>query len=212
MVKDSFIMRTKYQQQIGMLSTTQKAERIDAVFYWQSTWQIMENLDPLVAMLISLQIQEWIKDNENYEKVCEKNRENGLKWGRPKKNRTVISETQRNPTKPKKADNDYDSEYDNDNKKENILKEKKEKHLEFVKLTPSEFEKLKQNYWIKATNEFIARLNNYIWSKWDHYKSHYYTIINRMKKDWVIASQPTKTTLPQQTEPQWLLDTIKLRR
>lgn len=95
--------------------------------------------------------------------------------------------------------------------KENILKEKKDKYLDFVKLTPSEFSKLKQNYWIKATNEFIARLNNYIGSKWDHYKSHYYTILSRMKKDWVIAIQP-QPTLPQETEPQWLLDTIKLRR
>lgn len=113
MEKDSFIMRKKYQVQLQKLSTTQKAQRVDAVFERQTTWQVMENLDPLVDMLLSLMIQEWWKDNQYYEQVCEKNRINGLKWGRPKKNRTVIWKTDWNPKEPKKADSDNDSDSDN---------------------------------------------------------------------------------------------------
>lgn len=114
MERDSFIMRKKYNTQLQMLSTTQKAQRVDAVFERQATWKIMENLDPLVAMLLSLMIQEWWKDNEKYEEVCERNKKNGLKWGRPKKNRPVIWKTDWNPKQPKKADSDNDSEYDSD--------------------------------------------------------------------------------------------------
>jgi hypothetical protein len=58
------------------------------------------------------------RDAANYEKTCEKNRENGSKGGRPKKP-TESQETQSVILKPKKADsdNDSDSDSDNDNKK-----------------------------------------------------------------------------------------------
>ena len=54
------------------------------------------------------------RDAENYEKTCEKNRENGSKGGRPKKP-TETQKTQVVNLKPKKADSDNDS--DSDNKK-----------------------------------------------------------------------------------------------
>jgi DNA invertase Pin-like site-specific DNA recombinase len=54
----------------------------------------LENTDPVVDMLISIMEEEREQDNEHYEEVCKKNRENGSKGGRPKKNRTVIPETE----------------------------------------------------------------------------------------------------------------------
>jgi hypothetical protein len=54
------------------------------------------------------------RDAANYEKTCEKNRENGSKGGRPKKP-TESQETQSVILKPKKADSDNDN--DSDNKK-----------------------------------------------------------------------------------------------
>lgn len=128
-------MRKKYQKQIQMLSTTQKEERINMVFQYQNSWEInFSELDPMVAMLLSMQIEERVKDDEKYLEVCERNKENWMKWGRPKKefwtnqkpkkpNRLL--QNPKNPSKPKKADNDiwymiYDSEYDNDNDNKNL--------------------------------------------------------------------------------------------
>lgn len=101
--KESFIVRKKYRKQIQKLSVEQKAKLTDGIFCYQSVWSY-ECDDMTVSILLDIMIEERENDNEKYEAVCEKNRENGLKWGRPKKNRTVISETQQNPTKPKKAD------------------------------------------------------------------------------------------------------------
>ena len=56
------------------------------------------------------------RDAANYEKTCEKNRENGSKGGRPKKP-TESQETQSVILKPKKADSDNDSDSDSDNNK-----------------------------------------------------------------------------------------------
>ena len=70
---------------------------------------------------------------EKYNSICERNKINGQKGGRPRnpENPVGFLETQENPEKPKKPDNDNDNDNDidididtdNDNKKENILKE-----------------------------------------------------------------------------------------
>jgi hypothetical protein len=58
------------------------------------------------------------RDAANYEKTCEKNRENGSKGGRPKKP-TETEKTQAVNLKPKKADSDSDN--DNNNNKRFII-------------------------------------------------------------------------------------------
>jgi len=58
------------------------------------------------------------------------------------------------------------------------------KFIEFVYLTEDEYWSLITGYWINKVKDVIARLNNYIWSKWDKYKSHYHTILTRFQKNW----------------------------
>lgn len=65
------------------------------------------------------------------------------------------------------------------------VKEEKIKVKDFVYLTQKEYDTLKSEYWNKTTSDMIDRLNNYIWSTWTKYKSHYFTILNRIKKDWI---------------------------
>lgn len=60
---------------------------------------------------------------------------------------------------------------------------KKKKFLDFVELSEEEHEKLVQKFGERHTNELIEKLNNYIWSTWKRYKSHYYTILNRSKNE-----------------------------
>ena len=66
------------------------------------------------------------------------------------------------------------------NKKNNI---NKKKYLDFVYLAQEEHDKLVSMFWNKQTDELIDKLNNYIWSTWKRYKSHYFTILNRAKKE-----------------------------
>jgi hypothetical protein len=86
--------------------------------------ETLENVDPVISMLLSIMEEEWKQDNDNYQKVCEKNRENVLKRWNNTKHTTVYD---RIPLDTKHTD--YDSDNDNDNIKENkiskdILKKK----------------------------------------------------------------------------------------
>lgn len=84
-MKESFIVRKKYQEQIKLLNTEQKAQLLDAIFSYQSTLTLPENLDPLVSMLLSIMIAERTKDDQKYSETLQKRIEWGKKWWRPNK-------------------------------------------------------------------------------------------------------------------------------
>lgn len=54
----------------------------------------------------------------------------------------------------------------------------KTKHLNFVYLFDSEYNQLIEWYWESKVKDLIARMNDYIGSKWDKYKSHYHTALS----------------------------------
>ena len=62
-------------------------------------------------------------------------------------------------------------------------KEYKEKHLEFVLLTKTEYKKLTDEYTKEKIDDYILRLNNYIFSSGKKYASHYLTILNWIRRD-----------------------------
>lgn len=74
------------------------------------------------------------------------------------------------------------------------------KFLEFVYLTQEEYGNLITGYWLDAVKDIIARMNDYLWSKWDKYKSHYHTILTRFNKKWIKRIDQVKE-LPQKPEP-----------
>lgn len=81
--------------------------------------------NPALAMAFDILSMAIDRDNEKYERRCDANRENGRKGGRPKKDQTENTETQKSErffSKPKKADKDKDrdSQKDNDMQKDNI--------------------------------------------------------------------------------------------
>ena len=84
-MKESFIVRKKYQEQINLLNTEQKAQLLDAIFSYQSTLTLPENLDPLVSMLLSIMVAERTKDDQKYSETLQKRIEWGKKWWRPNK-------------------------------------------------------------------------------------------------------------------------------
>ncbi|WP_212930109.1 DNA-binding protein [Shouchella clausii] len=70
-----------------------------------------------------------------------------------------------------------------DKKKPAPQKPSKRTYLDFVKLTEEEREKLIKKFGSVKTDDLIEQLNNYIGSKGDKYKSHYYTLLNWAKRD-----------------------------
>lgn len=152
-------------------------------------------------------------------------RENGKKWGRPRKDLTVenLAKTKKTQTKPNHNQaitqkNQENILYNNINnissnnnkiKKENILKEKK-KYLDFVLLTDEEYNKLLNIFWKDKLNQAIETLNNYIGSTGKKYDSHYFTI-RKWNQDLIKDLEKRKQeTLPNTTQS--LLWTIKIRR
>ena len=70
MEKQTFVMRKKYQSQILKLSVEQKAELLDQLFEYQTTWEFTTS-DPLVEMLLSIMVDEWKQDELKYDKKIE---------------------------------------------------------------------------------------------------------------------------------------------
>lgn len=127
--KKSFIMYLDYEEQFNMLSDAELGVLIRAIIEYEKTKEI-PNLDGIVKMAFSFIKGQLDRDREKYDEKCRKNRENGLKGGRPKKefeekpavnsetenNQMVNSETEGLEQKPKKPDNEdvVDNEVDNE--------------------------------------------------------------------------------------------------
>lgn len=86
-------------------------------------------------------------------------------------------------------------------KNDNNDKKDKDKRLflEFVYLTNDEYQKLLDKFGEPGTKDRIEKLNNYIGSKGNKYKSHYHTILtwaNRDKEKSSVAALPQKAAAP----------------
>jgi hypothetical protein len=185
-MKDSFILYNSFYEPIKSLSDEQLGKLFRAVFDYTTNGNITEEKDILIAfMFIKNQLD---IDNEKYLKICERNKMNGQKGGRPKKPKKPNG-LSGNPKEPKKPDNDNDN--DNDNKKEN---NKKKKFGEFnnVLLTEEEYAKLENNNLLF----YIEKLSAYLESTGKRYKSHYATILSwsRKEKQDNNKSEETKLT------------------
>lgn len=82
---------------------------------------------------------------------------------------------------------------DNNEKNREGKKINKQKFLDFILLEKKEHEKLINEYGPKITAEYMQRLNEYIGSKGNSYKSHYYTILSWIRKDNISGKQQVRT-------------------
>ena len=132
MAKNSFVIYHNYRDTLEDLTNEQVGELFRAIFDYE-----IDKKEPNFNGELKIAFRFIKKDldlnSDKYESICERNRMNGLKGGRPKnpKNPNGFSKTQENPEKPKKADNDneYDNDYDNeyDYDDDYILESKKER-------------------------------------------------------------------------------------
>jgi hypothetical protein len=125
------------------------------------------------------------RDQEAYEKQCEKNRINGAKGGRPPKTEPIpknpsgLLKTQAIPNNPD-TDTDTGTGTDTDIRRDNLKQLRKRKaafgSLSNVLLSQEEMEKLKEKF-KGETGDKIDTLSEYLAQKGAKYKSHYATIL-----------------------------------
>lgn len=128
MAKDSFIIYTKFGEQVKLLSDTQIGILFRALIDYQSGEKILPKMDGMTNIVFSMIRQQIDFDNQKYEEICKAKSEAGKRGaeygklgGRPTKRvqtaKTAngVSKTPQGVSKTAKtADNESDNEYDTD--------------------------------------------------------------------------------------------------
>jgi hypothetical protein len=130
MGKNSFIIYHEYAEHFEMLDDAELGQLIRAIMEYEQH-QTIPNLPKHLALAFSFIKKDLDYNRDKYEEICEKNKLNGKKGGRPPKTERLSEETQKSERfleKPKKAE--YDLELDLDLEREyEHDKEKDIKHI-----------------------------------------------------------------------------------
>ena len=92
--KKSFVIYLDYEEHFNLLSDEELGMLVRTIMEYEKTRKIPQ-LEGMTKMAFSFIKAQLDRDREKYEKKCQKNRENGAKGGRPKKNQTDNIETER---------------------------------------------------------------------------------------------------------------------
>lgn len=148
MEKASFLIYLDYQEQFELLTDEQAGRLIKAIIKYEKQGEIIE-LDGTTKMAFSFIKAQLDRDREKYQAKCKKNKENGAKGGRPRKNQKDISKTEWLNQKPKKPDKDKEKDKD----KENDNKEDTEEILDWEE----QFDKFYSKYPKKVKKQDVKR-------------------------------------------------------
>lgn len=184
-----------------------KAQYYDALMeYWLNG---VLPTDPVILSLLQWPIYSIQRSEEQ-----KKQKSEYMKW-----NQNAVKNFE-NILKQRKTENDREKHIERIKKdieiKENN-KEIKKKYLENVLLTDNEYEKLVEKYGKWVIERKIEDLNNYIGSKWKKYKSHYFTILERLRREWAkpLEKKQEKTennNLDIDTRPEWMKEAFPLNK
>jgi len=113
--RKSFIMYQSYEEQINCLPPEERGLLFSAIFEYFRTGELSEPL-PFGANIIFIGIRSGLdRDHEKYEKMCERNKENAKKAGRPKKIQSIFEKTDNDNENDNENENDNDNDNENDN-------------------------------------------------------------------------------------------------
>jgi len=115
--------------------------------------------------------QQLKRDLQKYHNICDRNKENGSKGGRPKNPKNPVG-LSGNPKEPKKADSDTDTDTDTDTDKD-IIKTKG--------FSPPAIEKVKSLFVEKGSTPIEAE------SFWNFYESKGWMVGKTKMKNWKAA-------------------------
>lgn len=152
-MKDSFVVRKKYRNQIQKLTTNQRSELMYCVFSYQLEWKY-ESEDWAVCMLLDIMIDEWKNDDEKYLEMCEKNREIALEREKKKRLRKEKSHEQHERAK---SSTNVTVSTDNDSDSDNI-----HKHNTNI-ILKNDTETKVSEYWNHDINECLNLIKSFNW-------------------------------------------------
>jgi hypothetical protein len=114
MAKKSFMLHLDSLEILDELTNEQAGLLLKAFKDYHTDQEL--NLDPIIKMCFVPFRNQFIRDEDKYQKVVERNQNNGKKGGRPKEQDEpkLSQETQSVILKPRKADNDNDNDNDSD--------------------------------------------------------------------------------------------------
>lgn len=124
------LLRSNYEIHLEDFSDHECREWLEAMFYYKREWRLLENISSWVKATIRQQITERENDKEEYQKVCDRNREKVMKrWNKEdiQNDTTVYHSIPSNTTDTNSNSNNNSIIIDNNtnNKEKKIIKEKK---------------------------------------------------------------------------------------
>lgn len=122
-MRDSFIIYTSYKEKYAVLSDEQFGKLFRAILEYQASGEVPQINDGMVSLAFGTIRYDIDRNNENYERVCEKRRLAGAKGGEAKatKSKQMVANGSKCYQKVAKGgktwhnDNEYDNDNDNDN-------------------------------------------------------------------------------------------------
>jgi hypothetical protein len=160
--RKSFILYFDSLDCLDELSKEQIADLFIAIRDYNKWLDI--KLDWLMKALFINFKNQFDRDLEKYNNICDRNSLNWSKWWRPKQKPKETQKTQSVFSKPRKADNDNDNDNDNDTKKDNdniIINNNNSKELLILE---------KKEYWNKEINELREIIKKEVSDLWFIYK------------------------------------------
>lgn len=151
-MKDSFIIYTKYEEQISLLSDAQAGVLFRALFCYQ-TEKTLPQMDGITNIVFTTIRQDIAAENQRYNEICEINKANGKRGGRPSK--SLINKGNK-PKKPNGFESDEKkpsgflgySEKPNGFNKENSPNEKESSKEKEITLIRNQESKKERNLYI----------------------------------------------------------------
>lgn len=197
--KDSVIF---YQRQIKIckqfLSMEQFGRLMEALFDLDDGGEPQIEDDKMVAMAFAFMSLQQQIDKEKYDKIVERNRKNGAKGGRPKKN-------PENPNGFFKNPNDNDNEKKNDKRMMNDNDNFQHSvsslgSFENVELTETEYFALKSTY--ERTDELIDKVSIWLRGAEHEVPDHYALCVKFATNDkWPRRKEYVPPELPEVNDP-----------
>ena len=115
-MKDSYIMHCDYQDHFNLLTDAELGRLIRDVNNYVKNGVLPQysDQDRVLNMAFSFMKTNIDIETDKYIKKCERNKQNGARGGRPRKNPEKPNGLEENPQKAKKADTDTETDTDTD--------------------------------------------------------------------------------------------------
>ena len=207
-LKDAFLLKKEYLGVIQRWTTEQKAELLDAIFEYQTTWDYHTQSDR-VEDLMYLIVEYWKSNNEKYDEKCEKNRQIALnRWGKDTNGYERI-QTHTNDTDKIRLDK---NRIDIEEKEIDKEKETPSKKLfgTIVELTQEEYDRLAAKFWESIIKRYIINMDSYCVEHNKRYKDYNLALQKWIAKDNIKEKPPKDKKLSEFEIEEWVYDLEKM--